>query len=73
MSKFNEKNKKIEKTVVGTYKIIEKTVVGIYKNIETATVSTYKKIENKFVKAFLTKDGETTKEAKKRLRKKREK
>lgn len=74
MSKFTEKNKKIEKTVVGTYKIIEKTVVGVYKNIETCTVSTYKKIENKFVNTFLTKkDSKTTENSKKATNKKQHK
>lgn len=73
MSKFTEKNNKIEKTVVGAYKIIEKTVVGVYKNIETATVSTYKKIENKFVNTFLTKNDESTKKTKKASSKKQNK
>ena len=73
MSKFTEKNKKIEKTVVGTYKIIEKTVVGVYKSIETSTVSTYKKIENKFVNTFLTKNDKPTKKTKKASSKKQNK
>ena len=51
-----EANKKIEKAVVGGYQKIEDTVVG-----------GYKKIEDKFVDQFLTKDGETVEEAKKRL------
>lgn len=55
-SKLVEANKKIEKAVVGGYQKIEDTVVG-----------GYKKIEDKFVDQFLTKDGETVEEAKKRL------
>lgn len=55
-SKLVKANKKIEEAVVGTYKKIEDGVVGAYKNIE-----------DKFVDSFLTKDGETIEEAKKRL------
>lgn len=56
-SKLVEVNKKIEEKVVGAYKSIENGVTG-----------TYKKIEDKFVDSFLTKDGETVKEAKSRLK-----
>lgn len=57
-SKIVKANEKIEKTVVGAYKKIENTVVG-----------GYKKIEDKFVDAYLTRDGESVEEAKKRLKK----
>ena len=47
---------------------IEKAVVGGYKKIENAVVSGYTKIEDKFVDEFLTKDGESVEDAKKRLK-----
>lgn len=56
-SKLVEANKKIEKAVTSGYKKIEDTVV-----------SSYQKIEDKFTEQFLTKDGETVEEAKKRLK-----
>ena len=55
-SKLIQANKKIEEKVVGAYKAIENGVTG-----------TYKKVEDKFVDSFLTKDGETVEDAKKRL------
>lgn len=58
MSKIVDANKKIEEKVVGGYKKIEETVVG-----------GYKKVEDKFVDAFLKHEGETTEEAKERLKK----
>lgn len=73
MSKLEDVNKKIEKTVVGTYKIIEKTAVGTYKTIENNVVSIYKKIEDRFINTFIVKNGETTKEAKEKLIKKQKK
>jgi len=56
-SKLVAVNKKIENSVVGGYKKIEKAVVG-----------TYTKIEDKFVDKYLTKDGESIKDAKERLK-----
>ena len=58
MSKLKDANKKIEESVVSGYKKIEEGVV-----------SGYKKIEDKFVDKFLRKDGETTEEAKERIKK----
>lgn len=71
MSKI-EKNitdgyKKIENGVVDGYKKIEEGVVDGYKKIEKSVVDGYTKIEDGFVGRFLTKDGETVEEAKKRL------
>ena len=43
-----------------------------YKKIEEGVVSGYKKIEDKFVDKFLKKDGETTEEAKERIKKEQE-
>lgn len=68
MSKLVETNKKIDEAVVSGYKKIEDEVVSGYKKIEDGAVSGYKKIEDKFVDTFLAKAGETTEEAKKRIR-----
>lgn len=57
MSKLVDVNKKIEETVVDGYKKVENTVVD-----------NYKKVEDKFVDTFLKKDGETTEEAKARVK-----
>ena len=57
MSKIVDANKKIEKEVIGGYKKVEDSVIG-----------GYKKIEDKFVDTFLKKDGETTEEAKTRVK-----
>lgn len=56
-SKFVKANEKIAEKVVGTYEKIEGTVVG-----------GYTKIEDAFVDRYLTKDGETVEEAKKRIK-----
>ena len=55
-SKLVKANEKIAHTVVGGYKKIEEGVVG-----------TYKKIEDGFVDKFLTHEGESIEDAKKRL------
>lgn len=55
-SKLVKTNEKIAEKVIGTYQKIEDTVVG-----------GYTKIEDAFVDCYLTKDGETVEEAKKRL------
>ena len=41
---------------------------GINKKIEKVVIDSYKKVEDKFVYTFLKKDGETTEEAKERIR-----
>lgn len=56
-SKLVKANEKIEKKVADTYKKIEETVV-----------CGYTKMEDTFVGHYLTKDGETVEEAKKRLK-----
>lgn len=56
-SKLVKTNEKIAEKVIGTYQKIEDTVVG-----------GYNKIEDAFVDRYLTKDGETVEEAKKRLK-----
>lgn len=55
-SKFVKANEKIADAVVGGYKKIEETVVGAYK-----------KVEDGFVDKFLTHEGESVENAKKRL------
>ena len=54
--------------IVDANQTIEDAVVGSYKKVEDTVVSGYKKIEDKFVDTFLKKDGETTEEAKERIR-----
>lgn len=61
-SKLVKVNEKIAEKVVGTFEKIEDTVVG-----------GYTKIEDAFVDRYLTKDGETTADAKERLKKEHEK
>jgi len=55
--------------IVKVNKKIAEAVTGGYKQIEKGVVNGYKKMEDKFVAAYLTKDGETVEEAKKRLKK----
>ena len=55
-SKFVKANEKIAESVTGGYKKIEDGVVGAYKKVEDA-----------FVGKFLTHDGESVEDAKKRL------
>lgn len=62
MSKFTNMNKKIEDSVVNKYK-----------NIENTVVSKYQKIEDKFIDTFLAEDGETTAEAKGRIKENKKK
>ena len=52
---------------------IEKTVVDGYKKVEDTVVGGYKKIEDKFFETFLKKDGETTEEAKARVKEEQQK
>ena len=62
---------RLEKTgekVVGAYKKIENGTVGTYRKIEDGVVGAYKNVESGFVDQFLTHDGETVEDAKKRMR-----
>jgi len=59
--------------IVDANKKIEKAVVDGYKKVENVFVSGYKNIEDKFVDTFLKKDGETTDEAKERIKAEQEK
>lgn len=71
-SKITEGFEKIEKGVVEGYKKIEDGVVEGYKKIEKGVVEGYTKIEDKFVDQYLTRDGESVKDAKARLRGKKD-
>lgn len=66
-SKLVKANQKIEERAVGTYKQIEQGVVGGYKSIEQGVVGGFQKISDGFVDQFLTKEGESIEDAKKRL------
>ena len=61
-------SKKIEETVVDTYKAIEEGVVGACKAVEDSVVGAYQKVEDAFVEKFLAKPGETVDDAKARLK-----
>ena len=54
------------KLVKANEKIVEK-VTGTYHKVENTFVNGYTKIEDAFVARYLTKDGESVEEAKKRL------
>ncbi|MDD2979951.1 MAG: hypothetical protein PHN80_08265 [Hespellia sp.] len=66
-SKLVAANKKIAEKVAGGYKKIEETVVGGYQKIEDTAVGGYNKIADAFVDQYLTRDGESVEDARKRL------
>ena len=66
-SKLVKANEKIAEGVVAGYKKIEDGVVSGYKKIENGVVGGFSKMTDKFVDEFLTKEGESVEEAKKRL------
>lgn len=59
------------KLVKANEKIAENVTTG-FKKMSDAVVGSYTKIEDKFVDEFLTKDGETVSDAKKRLKQEEE-
>ena len=71
-SKIVQANEKIAKVVTGGYKKIETGVVECYGKIEDSAISGYTKLEDKFIDQFLTHEGETVEEARKRLKSKSE-
>lgn len=71
-SKLVQANEKIAEAVTDGYEKIEKGVVDGYKKIEEGVVKGYTKLEDKFIDQFLTRDGETVEEARKRLKGKSE-
>lgn len=66
-SKLVKANEKIAENVVEGYKKIENGVVEGYKKIEDGVVGGFTKVTDKFVDQFLTRDGESVEDAKKRL------
>lgn len=66
-SKFVKANEKIAEGVTSGFKKIEDGVVGGYKKVEDGVVGAYKKVEDAFVDKFLTREGETVEDAKKRI------
>lgn len=66
-SKLIKVNEKIAESVADGYRKIEHGVVDGYKKIEEGVVGGFTKMTDKFVDEFLTKDGETVEDAKKRL------
>lgn len=66
-SKLVSVNEKIAEGVVDGYKKIENGVVSGYKKIENSVVSGFSKMTDKFVDQFLTRDGESIENTKKRL------
>lgn len=67
-SKIAKLSQKLSEKAVEGYEKIENTVVEGYNKIEKCAVDSYTKIEDRFVKCYLTEDGETVEEAKKRLK-----
>lgn len=68
MAKLAEMNKKIEDTVTDGYKKIENCVVSGYKKIETGVVKGFEKVTDKCIDTLFACEGETTDEAKDRLK-----
>ena len=66
-SKFVKANEKIAESVTSCFQKIEDSVAGGYKKVEDSVVGTYKKVENAFVDKFLTREGESVEDAKKRM------
>lgn len=66
-SKLVQANDKIAETVVSGYQKIEDGVVGGYKKVEDGVVGGFNKMTDKFVAHFLTHEGETVEDAKRRL------
>ncbi len=71
-SKLVKANDKIAEHVVSGYKKIEDGVFHGYQKVEDSVVGEFTKISDKFVNSFLTKEGETVEEAKKRLKEEQE-
>ena len=66
-SKFVQANKKIAEGVVKGYQKIEEGVVGGYQKLECGVVSGFTRMTDSFVEQFLTKEGESVRDAKERL------
>ena len=66
-SKLAKANEKIAEGVVDGYKKIETGIVSGYQKIEDGVVNGFQQVTDFFVDQFLTKEGESVEEAKKRL------
>jgi len=66
--KIAKANEKIAETVTGGYKKVEETVVEGYKKVEDAVTEGYRKVEDKMVDTLFAKEGESTEQAKERLK-----
>lgn len=66
-SKLVKADQKIAESVVSEYQKIEEGVVSGYQKIEDGVVSGFTRITDKFVDEFLTKEGESVEDAKRRL------
>lgn len=66
-SKIVKATNKIAETVTGSYKKIENEVVESYKKIEKGAVTGFTKLTDGFVEQFLTREGESVEDAKKRI------
>lgn len=72
-AKITEVNRKMAGAVTDGYKKIEDGVVTGYRKVEDGVVAGYTRIEDKFIDQFLTREGESVDDARKRLRDGREK
>lgn len=70
-SKWKKTNEKIAQTLTEGFQKMEDGVVGGYKKMEESVVGTYKKVEDAFVDKFLTREGESVEDAKKRIEEER--
>lgn len=71
-SKLVKANEKIAETVTTGFKKMSDGVVNGFNKMSDGVVKGYTKIEDKFVDEFLTKDGESIEDAKKRLKEEQE-
>lgn len=67
-SKLVKANEKIAEELQTGFKKMSDGVVDTFNKISDGVVASYTKIEDKFVGEYLTKDGETVEDAKKRLK-----
>ena len=68
MAKIADKIEKIGETVTENYKKIEDGVVGNYKKDENTFVDGFNAVSDKCIDVLFAKEGESTEDAKKRLR-----
>ncbi|MBQ8087783.1 MAG: hypothetical protein IJ234_05090 [Clostridia bacterium] len=66
-SKFIKTNEKIAENVAGGFNKMSESVVSGFNKMTQSVVKGYTAVEDQFVGQFLTKEGETVEDAKKRL------